>query len=66
VRKVAEIREMIDESGREIHIQVDGGVGTENIARLCQAGADVIVSGSFVMQHPQGPAAAMRELRALE
>ena len=66
VRMVAEIREMIDESGREIHIQVDGGGGTEIITRLCQAGADVIVSGSFVMQHPQGPAAAMRELRALE
>ncbi len=66
VRKVAEVRRMIDESGREVHIQVDGGVGTENITRLCAAGADVIVSGSFVLQHPDGYATAIRQLRALE
>jgi ribulose-phosphate 3-epimerase len=66
VGKVAEVRRLIEESGREVHIQVDGGVGTENISRLCAAGADVIVSGSFVLQHPEGYAKAMQELRALE
>lgn len=64
VEKVAEVREMIGD--REIHIQVDGGVATENIARLAQAGADVIVSGSFVLQHPEGYATAIEQLRALE
>jgi len=66
VGKVGQVREMIDESGREVHIQVDGGVGTDNIERLCEAGADVIVSGSFVLQHPEGYATAMQQLRALE
>ena len=64
VEKVAQVREMIVD--REIHLQVDGGVGTENIARLVDAGADVIVSGSFVLQHPDGYATAIQELRALE
>ena len=64
VEKVAEIREMIGD--REIHIQVDGGVATENIGRLCRAGADVIVSGSFVLQHAEGYARAIEQLRAIE
>lgn len=66
VGKVAEVRRLIEESGRDVHIQVDGGVGTDNITRLCEAGADVIVSGSFVLEHPQGCATAMKQLRALE
>ncbi len=66
VEKTAEVRRLIDESGRQVHIQVDGGVGTENIRRLCEAGADVIVSGSFVFRHPDGYAAAISQLRALE
>ncbi len=66
VGKVGQVRAMIDETGRDVHIQVDGGVGTENIERLCEAGADVIVSGSFVLQHPEGYATAMEQLRALE
>jgi len=64
VGKVGQVREIIEETGREIHIQVDGGVGTDNISRLCEAGADVIVSGSFVLEHPEGYAVAIEELRA--
>jgi len=64
VAKTAELRTLIEAEGRPVHIQVDGGVGTDNIARLVAAGADVIVSGSFVFRHPQGYAAAIRELRA--
>ena len=63
VEKIEELRALITAGGRPVHLQVDGGVGTENIARLVAAGADVIVSGSFVFRHPQGYAAAMRELR---
>ncbi len=64
VKKVAQIRSMIGDRG--VHIQVDGGVDTGNIERLCRAGADVIVSGSFVLQHPEGYATAIEQLRALE
>jgi ribulose-phosphate 3-epimerase len=66
IEKTAEVGRLIDESGREVHVQVDGGVGTENIHELCAAGADVIVSGSFILQHPDGYAEAMKQLRALE
>lgn len=64
VAKVAEVSEMIGDL--EIDIQVDGGVGTENIERLLDAGANVIVSGSFVLQHPEGYATAIKQLRALQ
>ncbi|WP_296718940.1 ribulose-phosphate 3-epimerase [Erythrobacter sp.] len=44
--KVARIRAMIDRTGRDIHLEVDGGVNAET-ARLCvEAGADVLVAGS--------------------
>ena len=44
--KIRRIRAMIDASGRDIHLEVDGGVNPE-IARLCvEAGADVLVAGS--------------------
>lgn len=44
--KVRKIRGMIDATGREIHLEVDGGVNPET-ARLCvEAGADVLVAGS--------------------
>ncbi len=66
IARTAQVRRLIEQSGREAHIQVDGGVGTENIHELCQAGADVIVSGSFILRHPDGYAEAIRQLRALE
>ena len=44
--KVARIRSMIDATGRDIHLEVDGGVNSET-AKLCvEAGADVLVAGS--------------------
>ncbi|BDI59894.1 ribulose-phosphate 3-epimerase [Qipengyuania nanhaisediminis] len=44
--KIRRIRSMIDATGREIHLEVDGGVNPET-ARLCiEAGADVLVAGS--------------------
>lgn len=46
LRKIEAIRRMIDATGREIHLEVDGGVNRDT-ARLCiDAGADVLVAGS--------------------
>ncbi|MEZ5680868.1 MAG: ribulose-phosphate 3-epimerase [Erythrobacter sp.] len=46
LRKIEAIRKMIDKAGRDIHLEVDGGVNEET-ARLCvDAGADVLVAGS--------------------
>jgi ribulose-phosphate 3-epimerase len=39
---------MIERSGRDIEIEVDGGVKASNIAEIVKAGADVLVAGSAV------------------
>ena len=46
--KVRQVREMIDASGREIRLQVDGGVKISNIADAAAAGADTFVAGSAI------------------
>ncbi|MCX7892098.1 MAG: ribulose-phosphate 3-epimerase [Burkholderiales bacterium] len=46
--KVREIRRRIDASGREVMLEVDGGVKTENIAEVARAGADTFVAGSAI------------------
>lgn len=46
--KLSKVREMIDASGREIRLEVDGGVSVDNIATIAAAGADTFVSGSAI------------------
>lgn len=55
--KVTEIRHWIEESGRDIDLQVDGGVNGET-AKICiQAGANVLVAGSYLFSKPDYAAA---------
>jgi ribulose-phosphate 3-epimerase len=46
--KLAQARGIIDRSGRAIRLEVDGGVKTDNIARIAAAGADTFVAGSAI------------------
>ncbi len=46
--KLREARERIDVSGRDIRLEIDGGVGQRNIAEIKQAGADTFVAGSAI------------------
>jgi ribulose-phosphate 3-epimerase len=46
--KVREARSLIEASGYAIRLEVDGGVSTENIRALAEAGADTFVSGSAI------------------
>jgi ribulose-phosphate 3-epimerase len=46
--KIRLVREMIDHSGRDIRLEVDGGVKIENIAAIADSGADTFVAGSAV------------------
>jgi ribulose-phosphate 3-epimerase len=62
--KIARAREMADRAGREVLIEVDGGVKNDNIKRVAEAGADVIVAGNAVFGAPD-PAKAIAELRAV-
>jgi ribulose-phosphate 3-epimerase len=61
--KIAKVREMIERSGREIRLEVDGGVKVDNIAAVAAAGADTFVAGSaiFGAKDYRATIAAMRE-----
>jgi ribulose-phosphate 3-epimerase len=50
--KIRTLRDMIDASGFEIMVEIDGGVSAENAAVLAQHGADVFVAGSAVFRNP--------------
>jgi ribulose-phosphate 3-epimerase len=60
--KLRRLRRMIDERGLQTRIEIDGGVGRNNIAQIVAAGAEIIVAGSAVFNEPD-PAQAVRELR---
>jgi ribulose-phosphate 3-epimerase len=46
--KLREARRLIDESGRDIRLEIDGGVKVDNIAEIAKAGADTFVAGSAI------------------
>ena len=48
LKKIQRVKERIKQSGRKIRLQVDGGVGTHNIADIANAGADTFVAGSAI------------------
>jgi len=50
--KLAEARKLIDESGYDISLEIDGGVGPKNIAEVAAAGADNFVAGSAIFNTP--------------
>jgi ribulose-phosphate 3-epimerase len=50
--KLAQVRKLIDESGYDIRLEVDGGVTVENIAQVAAAGADTFVAGSAIFNTP--------------
>jgi ribulose-phosphate 3-epimerase len=50
--KIKQIRRLIDNSGRSIELEVDGGITPGNIARVAAAGAEVFVAGSAIFSQP--------------
>jgi ribulose-phosphate 3-epimerase len=63
LKKIAAVRRMIDASGHEIMLEVDGGVKVDNIAEVAKAGADTFVAGSAIFGKPDYKAVidAMRQ-----
>jgi len=61
--KIAEVRKIIDRSGRDVRLEVDGGIKVDNIGAVAAAGADTFVAGSaiFNAQDYAATIAAMRE-----
>ncbi len=64
IKKVKQLRRLIDESGSHALIEIDGGVQAETAPRLVAAGADVLVAGSYVFHSPT-PEQTIHDLRAL-
>lgn len=52
LRKIDQVRSMIDASGRAIRLEVDGGIKVDNIAKVAAAGADTFVAGSAIFGQP--------------
>lgn len=50
--KLREARRIIDESGRDIRLEIDGGVKVDNIRAIAEAGADTFVAGSAIFNTP--------------
>jgi len=52
LEKLRQVRKLIDDSGRDIRLQVDGGVKVDNIKEIAEAGADMFVAGSAIFNQP--------------
>ena len=52
LRKIERARRLIDASGRDIRLEVDGGIKVDNIRRVADAGADTFVAGSAIFGQP--------------
>jgi ribulose-phosphate 3-epimerase len=63
--KVANLKEMILKKGSNAQIEVDGGVTDKNAKGLVEAGADILVAGSFVFNAPN-PIATIASLKAIQ
>ena len=64
VSRIAETKKYIDESGKNVLLEVDGGITAENVRRVKEAGANVIVAGSSVFKAGDIKK-AIRDLRQL-
>ncbi len=64
--KIAEVRRRIEKSGREIWLEVDGGIKADNIAEVAKAGADTFVAGSAIFASGDYAATLLAMRAALE
>lgn len=62
--KITELRKMIDASGYNIMIEVDGGIDTKNAAKLIESGVNVLVAGNSVFSSDD-PIETIRKLKRL-
>ncbi len=52
LRKIEKARKLIEQTGRDIRLEVDGGIKVDNIRRVADAGADTFVAGSAIFNQP--------------
>ena len=61
--KLSNLREEINKSGREIHLEVDGGINFENVQSVIDAGADMIVAGTTTFKGGPSEYANLKKIR---
>lgn len=64
--KLRQVRQRIIESGRDIRLEVDGGVKVDNIRPIAEAGADMFVAGSAILDQPDYAAVIARMRQELD
>lgn len=64
LRKIRQVRAMIQEKGLSCEVEVDGGINLETAPQVVREGANVLVAGTCVFESPEGIAAAVRALGA--
>ena len=64
LNKIRKLRTMMDERNLDCHIEIDGGVGLQNVEVILQAGADVLVAGSSVF-NAENPTKAIADFKAI-
>ena len=62
--KVKKLRQMVNDQGLNTHIEIDGGVTSANAKKLLDAGADVLVAGSFIFKS-DNPTQTIADLKAI-
>ena len=63
IKKVKQTKKIIDKNNSSCLIEVDGGVNDKNILELKNAGADIVVAGSYVFNHKEGIDFAIKSLK---
>jgi ribulose-phosphate 3-epimerase len=63
LKKILDVRRMLDELGSPAWLEVDGGISIETIGRTRKAGADAFVAANAIFKHPEGIAAGIAALR---
>jgi ribulose-phosphate 3-epimerase len=62
LKKIRQLREILDRRNPGCEIEVDGGIDPQNAPRVTEAGADVLVAGTSIFGHPGGPEARVKSL----
>jgi len=63
VEKAKRLKSLIEKRNPKCLIEVDGGVNSENVSILKEAGVDIVVAGSYVFNHPDGYQKAIESLK---
>jgi ribulose-phosphate 3-epimerase len=66
VKKIQALKRMIAERNLAVEIEVDGGITPDNVASVCQAGADIVVAGSAIFHTPDYTKTIARFRKAME